>query len=389
MSRKRILIIIPGFKHGGTNRSLFNLLSIIDKDRYDINVFGMSPNGYYKDLLKDQNVLREEIFLSALMSNLSEEKSIKRKIFFTLIKILVKLFSFLKFDMKDLFYKSIGKKQQFQQYDTIVAFQEGDSTLFVSKIECKNKIAWIHCNYVEYLKYLNIGPEISIYKNFASIVCVSNYTKKVFSDLMPELSERVYAIHNTLNIDSVIKQSINADLSDVFKSNIFNIISVGRIDTSKRFSAIPEIIYKLKNKGFVFKWFLLGGVNHIEEGQNLLANIKKYDVQDYLYCLGEVDNPYPYIANSNLLVSTSISEAFPYVLIEAKALGIPVLVTDFGSAEECVKVGEEGIISPIEKISDALEQLINDHELYNSIKVNLADFQYDNSSILQKVYEIL
>lgn len=388
MIEKKILIIVPGFKHGGTNRSLYNLLSIIDKDKYSIDVFGMSPKGFYSDLFENNKILIRGFLFSALMSNLKDEIFIKKALF-AFIKMIVKIMSFFKIDVKKYIYEITAKKNQFSQYDSIIAFQEGEATLFASKIKCKNKIAWIHCNYAEYLKYLKKGPEIDIYNNFNSIVCVSNYTKKVFSELIPELSNRVYKIHNALNVESVKSQSLNTDLSEVFKNNVFNIISVGRLDIFKRFSVIPEIIFKLKNKGLVFKWFLIGGISHVEEEQNLLNNIQKYNVQDYFNYIGEVDNPYPYIAKSNLLVSTSLSEAFPYVLIEAKALGTPVLVTNFGSAEECVIQGVEGIITPIEEMHDELEKLINDKVLYDSIRYNLQNFDYDNDLILKEFDNIL
>jgi glycosyltransferase involved in cell wall biosynthesis len=387
--RKKILIVIPGFKHGGTNRSLLNLMSLIDKNRYEIYIFGMSRDGVYRDLFKDSKILKEIVLISALVSNFNKQKNIFRKFFFGLIKISEKLFSFINIDLRQIIYKAVVEKKQFKRYDTIIAFQEGDATLFASQIKCKNKIAWIHCNYAEHLKYLNIEPETNIYKKFNSIVCVSEYTKKLFLDLIPELSEQLFAIHNTLNIENVLNQSINLNLSSIFNNNVFNIISVGRIDISKRFSVIPEIVNDLKNKGFVFKWFLIGGINHIDEARNLFANIEAYDIKDFFYYLGEVDNPYPYILNSNLLVSTSVTEAFPYVIIEAKALGIPVLVTNFGSAEECVKIGKEGMIAPIEKISDSIELLISDDKFYNSIKINLANFEYNNSLIMNQVYEIL
>jgi glycosyltransferase involved in cell wall biosynthesis len=386
--KKKILVIIPGFKHGGTNRSLYNLLSIIDKDKYDIDIFGMSSKGYYRDLFKNHKILAGSFLVYALMSNLNEEKNLT-KILYATVKIVKKTLSIFKIDLKQIIYKIVSKKKQFQQYDTIIAFQEGEATLFASYTECKNKIGWIHCNYQEYLKYLNIKPEKGLYCKFDTIVCVSKYTQQLFASLLPELRDKVVAIHNSLDTGTVKEQATKERVPIVFDKKMFTIISVGRIDISKRFSAIPEIIFKLKKEGLVLKWILIGGVSHPEEELIFLKNIQKYKVQDYISYLGEVNNPYPYIANSDLLVSTSISEAFPYVLIEAKALGVPVLVTNFGSAEECVIQNVEGVITPIEKMANELENLITDEVFYTSLKSNLSNFQYDNDLILSKLYNIL
>jgi glycosyltransferase involved in cell wall biosynthesis len=386
--KKKILIVIPGFNHGGTNRSLSNLLSLIDDKLYDISVFGMSPDGYYRDMLSNYNILNGNYILTALMSNVRKEKFFFVKFFFILIKLLNKILLYINLDIKKSAQKHIVNKHGFENYDTIIAFQEGEATSFVSKVKCANKIAWIHCNYAEYLKYLNIAPEKIIYSKFKSIVCVSDYTKNIFSDLIPELKDNVFSIHNTIDSEFVKAQSKDINLDNIFKKNIFNIISVGRFDVSKRFSVIPEIAFQLKNKGFIFKWFLIGGVTIPEEKIIFFNNIKKYGVEDYIEYLGEVDNPYPYIANSNLLVSTSISEAFPYVLIEAKTLGIPVAVTDFGSAAECVIDRVEGIITPLEKMPYELENLINNKTFYTKLKLTLSNYEYDNLPVLKTIYEI-
>lgn len=386
--KKRILVIIPGFKHGGTNRSLYNLLSLIDKERYEIEIFGMSNKGYYQSLFNgNHKILEGNFWFSALMSNIREEKKLKM-ILYALVKVIAKLLSFLKIDFKKYAFEIEAKKKYLQNYDTIIAFQEGEATHFSSYLKSKNKIAWIHCNYAEYLKYLKIEAEKEIYSKFYKIVCVSDYTKSVFLDCIPESKGKLVAIHNALNTEEVIKLSKENILPEIFNKDVFKIISVGRIDKFKRFSEIPAIASELKDKGFLFKWFIIGGISHIEEEQKLVKNIKKYNVEDFIFYLGEVDNPYPYIAKSDLLVSTSLSEAFPYVIIEAKVLHIPVIVTDFGSAVECILDGVEGYIVPLDKIGEKINMLLSDFNSYNFIKTNLISFKPNNNLIIKKINKI-
>ena len=54
MNKKKVLFIIPEYSHGGTNKSLENLLSLIDKQKYEISVYSLYEDGglYYKDVLK-------------------------------------------------------------------------------------------------------------------------------------------------------------------------------------------------------------------------------------------------------------------------------------------------------------------------------------------------
>lgn len=115
-----------------------------------------------------------------------------------------------------------------------------------------------------------------------------------------------------------------------------------------------------------------------------------FSLQEELCLLGEVNNPYPYIKNANLLVSTSLSEACPNVINEAKILGTPIVSTDFGSVYEFIEDNVNGLISPIETIADKIEQMISNEATYNSIKSNISQFKYNNDEILDVWYnEIL
>ena len=46
---KSVLIIVPGFGHGGTNRSLLNLLAETDHSEVKIQILAMEQCGSYKE----------------------------------------------------------------------------------------------------------------------------------------------------------------------------------------------------------------------------------------------------------------------------------------------------------------------------------------------------
>lgn len=103
--------------------------------------------------------------------------------------------------------------------------------------------------------------------------------------------------------------------------------------------------------------------------------------------LGAKDNPYPYLRRSDLVVCTSISETFSYVIGEAKVLGVPVVSTNFGTAKEVLD-DRHGVIAELEEMADAIAGLINDASVYDRLKRNLKDYRYDNDKILAKVYSL-
>ena len=89
------------------------------------------------------------------------------------------------------------------------------------------------------------------------------------------------------------------------------------------------------------------------------------NIQDSVCFLGFQANPYKLIANAALLVMTSRYEGFGYVIVEAQALGVPVISTDcpFGPREllpekNLVAVGD------IEGFAELMTQAVNNPDKF-------------------------
>lgn len=385
---KHILVVITSFRHGGTNKSLQNLTAFLDNNKYKIEVFGMEHFGPYLTLLPNCSILAKDTWIDALIAKFKDTKGIDR-LRSLLIKILRNIFQIFNVNLTTYLFKRKAKEFSTKNYDSVIAFSEGVPTLFVSYINNNNKIAWIRCNYSSYLKYNNYPDEQTIYKSFKSVVCVSEYTKQEFIKHIPAMEKNTYRIHNVLDTTSIIEAS-KANITDSrFTTNQFNILSIGRIDPVKRFSKIPELAKSLIDKKCQFKWYIIGGISQSTEYYEFIENIKRFDTDNFLIWLGEKNNPYPYLAQSDLVVSTSSSEACPNVINEAKILHIPVVCTNFGSATEFIENGVNGYIVPIEQMVDKIELLIKNKDEYNRIKENSSHSVYENEEILKRVEKIL
>ncbi len=385
---KKLLFIIPAFNHGGTNRSLMHILSYMDNSKYAIDIFSISDMGPYKKAFSSYNVLRRDLLLASFLGNYGEMK--REMPFEKSKKIPIKIIYFLlrhfwEKRMLEFAYRKAANRIETLNYDTVIAMQEGSATRFASKIQLP-KIAWIHCDYSKYLKSIRMDEE-EIYSRFNHIICVSEYTRKVFANYYPSLGKNSHAIHNIID-DKAISQ-MSDDLSendDKFQPGIFSIISIGRFSKVKQFHIIPEIAEWLNMKGCVFRWYIIGDG---EEKDNIADMIKKWGVQSAVVLLGAKDNPYPYIKLSDMLVCTSISEACPHVINEAKILGVPVVTTNFGSAPEFIDNDNNGIIASKENLKTAIREMIMNKEKYSKIKEKLKSFEYPNKEIIQKLSEFL
>ena len=387
--KKKLLFVIPAFKHGGTNKSLLNILSCIDKNKYEVSVFSMSHVGPYKSILSQYDILKRYILFAFFFDTYDKIDlkydniiTILKKVIWKPIPRIMRIITGKK-GLENL-YKSSANKIKKMSFDTIIAMQEGYTTHFVSYINI-HKIAWIRCDYSEYQKIINKDEE-AVYGKYDHIICVSDYTKNVFLNYYPSLNSKCYGIHNMIDYRSIKLMSTEKINDNRFTTDKFSIISVGRLSKVKQFDLIPKIAYELKNDGYNFYWYIIGGG---EEYKKILALINMYGVEDKVILLGEKNNPYPYINQSSLVVVTSLSEACPNVLNEAKILHVPVVTTDFGSAKEFIENQNNGLIVNKEKIKDSIELMINQSEVYTGIKNNINTFIYSNDIIIEEINKLL
>ena len=384
----KVLIVVPSFRNGGTITSLKNIVSSIDLDKHQIDVFAITNTGSNSDFIANYvNVLGQNLDNKIISTSL--KISIKKSVF-KLVKFVKKTLEKIGIDISPVAFKPVVRRLEQNNYDLVISFQEGQATKFVSYFKKARKISWVHCDYKNMLRIANIKPQHNLYSKIDKIVCVSEYTKNVFISLLPETTPKTIPLHNLISEKIIIERSNDQNEMDTnFNYDGFRIVSLGRIDPVKRFSSIPKIVNDLKKRGLKFRWYIIGGGNGQEKGL-LNKNISEYSVQEELLLLGEKNNPYPYIKEADLLVSTSLSEACPNVINEAKILGTPIVATDFGSVYEFIEDNVNGLISPIETIADKIEQMISNEATYNSIKSNISQFKYNNDEILDIWYnEIL
>lgn len=385
MNKKKILFIVPNFSTGGTNRSLQCLLNKLDTRMYDAHVFVMAHDGLYRNDFQNFNILDSNALLESIVAHY-ESRTGWKKLYSLVTKILCKA---TKYKFQRLTFKVVANKLIVNNnYDAIIAFEEGVATEFVNAFRHPNKIAWIHCDYASRKSLNNDIDERDIYSSFKSVVCVSKYTRQSFLSIYPKFEKKTFAIYNVLDTD-MMHQMAKVKSPIVFNKSLFNIISIGRIDPVKQFSSIPEIASKIKDKGAKFCWYIIGPKGTDDEFQKLQENLIKYDVNEEVKLLGETNNPYNYIEQAQLLVNTSKSEACPYVINEAKVLRTPVVCTNFGSAQEFVHFGENGYYAPLEELDNYIFKLIDDKKVYTTIENNLHSFEFDNQEIMFSIYELI
>lgn len=382
---KKILFVLPSLQNGGTVTTLKNTLPYIDRKKCHIDVFPITNSGpNYEYISKYANILGTHV---GDTDTLDFKRRLKSEVF-RIVKGLKKVLCRMGYDPSSAIFKRVVEKLQKNGYDEVIAFQEVQATRMVRFFSQVHKVAWIHSDYSKLPKSrIKEDIKLKIYDSYDKIVCVSEFTRKQFINTVPDTSDKTVALHNIISSET-IKECSHEEIDDIqfTSSKGLRFVSLGRLHPVKRFSAIPGIARRLKEKGLSFCWFIIGGDDSDKE--LIERNIGRYDVADCVILLGNKNNPYPYIKNADALVCTSLSEACPNVLNEAKILGTPIVSTNFGSVVEMMNDGVEGLIAPLEQLDEAINRLFSEDGLYKTIKGNITNYRYDNIKILERLSEL-
>lgn len=352
---KRVLIVVPWCRHGGVLTSLIALLNSSFVERYQVSIFIMAVGKKEINSVIAKYSIGSDNLLSKIYCSVANARGVN-KLILICYKLIFRIPLIGKHFIKWIEYRSMRMIEKYN-YDCVISFQENTSLQFVSKLRNSNKIAWIHCDYSRI--FSNESDEMEIFLKYAKIVTVSNYTKNIFCQLLPQLSNRVYTIYNIMDVDSILIKAESPIEDKNFINECFTIISVGRIAEVKQFECIPVIASALLSKGLSFKWYILGGIAEAKAFKKLKRAITDNNMDDYVIYLGHKANPYPYFKAADLLVSTSNSEACPMIFNEAKILHLPIISNNFGSADEFINKGEDGDICKIEDMDTVIGDIIN------------------------------
>jgi glycosyltransferase involved in cell wall biosynthesis len=150
------------------------------------------------------------------------------------------------------------------------------------------------------------------------------------------------------------------------------ILSVGRLVEKKGFNYLVEACRLLKDRGYAFKCLIVGGADQYAETINGL--ITQLDLSEIItlhhaVTQEELRRIYGQATVFTLpcqVVENGDRDGIPNVLVEAMAMGLPVVSTNISGIPELIEDGRDGLLVPqknAEALTDALERLLNDHDL--------------------------
>lgn len=244
--------------------------------------------------------------------------------------------------------------RRFNKFDAVCVVSEASKLRhFVSRLTAPKKIQWIHTDYVAWRKHSFWTEKITArdektYGNYDAVVCLSDRLADKFSKLYPSFAEKVKVVPNFIDYKA-IRARAEEEIDFSPDSAKLNIITVGRMESEKRYDLILKTAQRIKLMGVEFCWYLVGdGVLY----ESLAEESRALGLEGFVVFTGYMKNPAPLMKKCNLFVLMSEYEGTPVTIDEAAALGVPTLACEVGGIADQLKISSRGEALPSVRAED-------------------------------------
>lgn len=396
--KKNILISVYDMEIGGVERSLINMLSCFDYERYNVDLLVFSHQGDLMDQLSNKITLLPEnnmykIFRKSMKQCLrdGQYRAVALRMWIKLVASLrakhLKLHEgsgYIQLQLVSKYLSSMMPRLA-KRYDLAISYA-WPHDFILNRVMAEKKIAWIHTD------YRNLGidnvVDAAMWAKFDRIISISEACTEAFVEKYPSLEKKIRLIEN-ITSPSIIHKLADQSYVDTLDDKAFKIVSVGRLSFVKGFDLAIQAMRLLKLKGYDdIKWYIIGFGGAENE---LRSQIAELGLAQSVLLLGKKNNPYPYMKACDLYVQPSRYEGKAVSVTEAQILGRAILITNYSTATSQVSHDVDGYITGLsaEGIAEGIEKLYRSKELRQRLSRTCTERRYENDEELDKLYGLV
>lgn len=373
---KKIRIVMQNLKFGGAEKTLCTFLKNFDRDKYQVDLILHTKEG---ELLEE---VPQDVKVSGIVP-VDDGKFLHRayrSLFFKCLNF---------FPLMVNFWLNL----KFKTADVTVGYMEGIATN-VASVFNGPRVAWVHTdvrkNPWSDVFFRNLHGQEKIYKKMEKIVFVSEGGKLAFQNKFKNIDQtKEIIVHNPIDRQFIKKQVQVKDSSfcqwNYTTKKTVRIITVSRLDVVKRVDLIVKSFFELQaNSSINFSLTIIG------EGSERKSLQKLAKKNDNVFFIGFKENPFPYVSNSSVFISTSKVESYPTAIIESLILGTPVLATKNAGSIEVLKKFPFFLLDENISYKQLETEILNTVKKINYMKSNaeLLGRKFDIFEILKAYYQV-
>lgn len=328
----KVLHMISGGDSGGAKTHVFALLEALKKYA-DVKIVCLTPGIFYQDILKkDIDTVLIEQKNRADLSIISKIKDLIDREGFELLHIHGARANFIATLLK--------RKLSIPVITTVHSDYNLDFTDGLYKkyiFTTLNKLALRSVDY-----YIGVSD------NFKNMLIQRGFKPN-----------KIFTVYNGMNYDIipayVTREEFAAEHNIEYNENYTYVGIIGRFDHVKGHRIFIEGAKEALKKNENLR-FLLAGEGPLLDELKKLA--EEYNISDKIYFLGFLSNIYNFINFIDINTLTSLSESFPYVLLEGAGLKKPTVSSDVGGISDLITDGENGFLFENGNSADFAEKIL-------------------------------
>ena len=360
---RKILFIIPNLKVGGAERVITEMANYLSNDN-NVTILTWSSEDIEDSYNLNNNVKRNFLNIDKRNNNFLS------KFFFSLFRL---------FKIRKYFKKN--------NPEIIISFLEVTNIFtLIASLGLRKKIFISERSNPENIPYVNIQKDSSfnvnykwhilrkIFYRFANIVVVqTRETEKWFKN-------NVYC--KTMIIPNHIR-----DLPILYNKREKTILSVGRLTSEKGVDTLIRAFSMCMSE--IKSWNLVIGGDG-KERKNLEKLSLDLNIGQRIKFTGYKSTPEDYMSKAGIYILSSKFEGFPNALLEAMAMGTPVISSNCKSGPADIIVeGHNGLFFNVDdkiELSETILKLVKEENLRKKFSINSAIIKndYNISKIMLK-----
>lgn len=390
MSKKKVLFVMSSMDNGGAERALLNLLEELPEARYDVDLLLLNPTGLFMGQIPSKvDVLQTPAKVRDCFTSVRGRKAGVWRLTADVVSGIVSRDEETRrgFRWKYFFSPAIDKIPG--HYDTAVSFINGQVLYFVNeKVEADRKIVFYHGDYRS-ARYSE-KYERPCLERMDGIYAVSDKCIDIVCSVFPEMAYKMKSLPNIVSSE-VVRRRASEFIPPEYDADAPRILTVARITHEKGVDTAIRAAAELKQRGCSFHWYEMGkGLPGDTEQAACEKLVEELGVADVFTFLGTRENPYPYIANCDIVVQPSRFEGKSVALDEAKILTRPIVATAYPTVHDQLGV-KEGIIAGTDAVSlaDAVQGLLEDPSRCEELSFYLKSNEYGNADRVEDYFQAL
>lgn len=197
-------------------------------------------------------------------------------------------------------------------------------------------------SYIRDELYFKVNQKINLLKQFLltlfypkanAICCVNNDISSILIKKYSLPRSLISVVSNWYSPQHVSRK--------IFRRKKYDLIYVGRLEKIKNIASILSTLVKFNARHHKLSFCIVGSG---PEESKLKRYVITHKLSDRIYFFGYSQNPGIYMAQSKIFILASRSEGLPIAPLEAMANKLPILCSNYPTAQNVIKEGYNGYI---------------------------------------------